>query len=87
MQPRSGHYKPPASSFRAFVHSLRERGVDMSVLSVPKSYAVLMGLEGYGKGMGGVEKVKKALGLEKKKGGGDEQEGEGGGRGEEGEKG
>ncbi|KAI4090845.1 MAG: hypothetical protein LQ344_004492 [Seirophora lacunosa] len=86
MQPRSGHYKPPASSFRAFVHSLRERGVDMSVLSVPKSYAVLMGLEGYGKGMGGVEKVKKALGLEKKKGGGDEQEGEGKG-GEEGEKG
>ncbi|KAL9007390.1 MAG: hypothetical protein Q9173_007327, partial [Seirophora scorigena] len=80
MQPRSGHYKPPASSFRAFVHSLRERGVDMSVLSVPKSYAVLMGLEGYGKAMGGVEKVKKALRLEKKEEGvgasGDEQEGE-----------
>ncbi|KAL8931843.1 MAG: hypothetical protein Q9211_006695, partial [Gyalolechia sp. 1 TL-2023] len=73
MQPRSGHYKPPASSFRAFVHSLQERGVDMSVMSVPKSYAVLIGLEGYSKGMEKMQKVKKALGLEK---GGDDGSGE-----------
>lgn len=79
MQPRSGHYKPPASSFRAFVHSLQKRGVDMSVMSVPKSYAVLIGLEGYSKGMENMQKIKKAVGLEK--GGGDgsgneEKEGE-----------
>ncbi|KAL8716938.1 MAG: hypothetical protein Q9225_005776 [Loekoesia sp. 1 TL-2023] len=70
MQPRSGHYKPPASSFRAFVHSLQKRGVDMSIMSVPKSYAVLMGIEGYTKGMKNMQKIKKALGLEK--GGNDE---------------
>ncbi|KAL8766951.1 MAG: hypothetical protein Q9209_006432 [Squamulea sp. 1 TL-2023] len=63
MQPRSGHYKPPASSFRAFVHSLQKRGVDMSVMSIPKSYAVLMGIEGYSRGMKNMQKVKKALGL------------------------
>ncbi|KAL8858013.1 MAG: hypothetical protein Q9178_005474 [Gyalolechia marmorata] len=63
MQPRSGHYKPPASSFRAFVHSLQERGVDMSMMSIPKSYAVLMGIEGYSRGMNNMQRVKKALGL------------------------
>ncbi|KAL8679148.1 MAG: hypothetical protein Q9186_004539 [Xanthomendoza sp. 1 TL-2023] len=65
MQPRSGHYKPPASSFRAFVHSIQKRGVDMSVMSVPKSYAVLMGIEGYSKGMKNMERIKKALGIVK----------------------
>ncbi|KAL9599679.1 MAG: hypothetical protein Q9219_003667 [cf. Caloplaca sp. 3 TL-2023] len=65
MQPRSGHYKPPASSFRAFVHSLQKRGVDMSIINVPKSYAVLMGIEGYYKGRQNVQKIKKALGLGK----------------------
>ncbi|KAL8732641.1 MAG: hypothetical protein Q9166_002616 [cf. Caloplaca sp. 2 TL-2023] len=65
MQPRSGHYKPPAASFRAFVHSLQKRGVDMSVMSVPKSYAVLMGIEGYARGMENMQKIKKALGIEK----------------------
>ncbi|KAL8703862.1 MAG: hypothetical protein Q9201_002951 [Fulgogasparrea decipioides] len=65
MQPRSGHYKPPASSFRAFVHSLQKRGVDMSLMSVPKSYAVLMGIEGYTRGTRQIHKIKQALGLEK----------------------
>ncbi|KAL8969228.1 MAG: hypothetical protein Q9183_002097 [Haloplaca sp. 2 TL-2023] len=74
MQPRSGHYKPPASSFRAFVKSLQKRGIDMSILSVPKSYAVLMGIEGYTKGLKQVSTVKKALGLEKRGGGGNEDE-------------
>ncbi len=61
MQPRSGHYKPPASSFRAFVHSLQKRGVDMSVLSVPRSYAVLLGIEGYYKGRQNIQKLKAAV--------------------------
>ncbi|KAL8809743.1 MAG: hypothetical protein Q9200_003161 [Gallowayella weberi] len=65
MQPRSGHYKPPASSFRAFVHSLQKSGVDMSVMTVPKSYAVLMGIEGYSKGVKNMERIKKALGIKK----------------------
>ncbi|KAL8950747.1 MAG: hypothetical protein Q9222_003244 [Ikaeria aurantiellina] len=74
-QPRSGHYKPPASSFRAFVHSLEKRGVDMGIMSVPRSYAVLMGIEGYTKGMKGMDKMKKALGMQKEvdNGSGDEE--------------
>ncbi|KAL8852891.1 MAG: hypothetical protein Q9221_002267 [Calogaya cf. arnoldii] len=79
MQPRSGHYKPPAASFRAFVHSLQKRGVDMSVMSVPKSYAVLMGIEGYSKGMQTKQKIKEKLGFGE---GGDEDKKEGE-RGEE----
>ncbi|KAL8918005.1 MAG: hypothetical protein Q9208_007603 [Pyrenodesmia sp. 3 TL-2023] len=79
MQPRSGHYKPPASSFRAFVHSLQERGVDMSVMSVPKSYAVLIGIEGYYKGRQKIQKLKAAVKPEK----GDDGEGGDGEREEE----
>ncbi|KAL7620411.1 hypothetical protein AAE478_009406 [Parahypoxylon ruwenzoriense] len=47
LSPLSGHYRPPASNFRAFVHSLEEGGVDMSHVSISKSYAVLVGLEAY----------------------------------------
>lgn len=47
LSPLSGHYRPPASNFRAFVHSLKEEGVDMSHVSISKSYAVLVGLEMY----------------------------------------
>lgn len=47
LSPLSGHYRPPASNFRAFVRSLREEGVDMSHVSISKSYAVLVGLEMY----------------------------------------
>ncbi|KAG9777238.1 hypothetical protein KCU88_g4578, partial [Aureobasidium melanogenum] len=36
-----------AANFRAFVHSLREQGVDMSRVSISRSYAVLVGLETY----------------------------------------
>ena len=71
MQPRSGHYKPPASSFRAFVHSLQTRGVDMAVLSVPRSYAVLLGIEGYSRGKQNLLKIKRVVGGE---GGGDDDE-------------
>ncbi|KAL2416870.1 hypothetical protein ABEF95_008544 [Exophiala dermatitidis] len=47
LSPLSGHYRPPAANFRAFVHSLREQGVDMSRVSISRSYAVLVGLETY----------------------------------------
>ncbi|GAB1310052.1 IQ domain-containing protein IQM6 [Madurella fahalii] len=47
LSPLSGHYRPPASNFRAFVRSLKEAGVDMRRVSVSKSYAVLVGLEVY----------------------------------------
>ncbi|QRD81461.1 IQ calmodulin-binding motif protein [Aspergillus flavus] len=47
LAPLSGHYRPPADNFRAFIHSLQDRGVDMSHVSISKSYAVLAGIEGY----------------------------------------
>ncbi|KIW56298.1 hypothetical protein, variant [Exophiala xenobiotica] len=47
LSPLSGHYRPPAANFRAFVHSLRDAGVDMSHVSVSRSYAILVGLESY----------------------------------------
>lgn len=43
----SGHYRPHVANFRAFHHSLRERGVDLSRVSITKSYAILAGIEGY----------------------------------------
>ncbi|PHH88182.1 hypothetical protein CDD83_7872 [Cordyceps sp. RAO-2017] len=49
LSPLSGHYRPPASNFRAFVHGLRETGVDTSHVSISKSYTVLVGLETYSK--------------------------------------
>ncbi|KAG8163386.1 hypothetical protein KVR01_006683 [Diaporthe batatas] len=47
LSPLSGHYRPPASNFRAFVRNLKDEGVDMSHVSISKSYAVLVGLETY----------------------------------------
>lgn len=47
LSPLSGHYRPPSKNFRAFVHSLNENGVDMSRVSISRSYAVLVGLEAY----------------------------------------
>ncbi|ETI22617.1 hypothetical protein G647_06693 [Cladophialophora carrionii CBS 160.54] len=49
LSPLSGHYRPPAANFRAFVHSLRDAGADMSHVSISRSYAVLVGLETYTK--------------------------------------
>lgn len=49
LQPRSGHYRPTSSSFRAFIKTLQARNVDMSAMTVSKSYAILVGLEGYAK--------------------------------------
>ncbi|KIV84529.1 hypothetical protein PV11_00303 [Exophiala sideris] len=49
LSPLSGHYRPPTANFRAFVQSLRDAGVDMSHVSISRSYAVLVGMESYGK--------------------------------------
>ncbi|KAM4067259.1 hypothetical protein HRG_001240 [Hirsutella rhossiliensis] len=49
LSPLSGHYRPPASNFRAFVRSLKDAGVDMGHVSISKSYTVLVGLETYTK--------------------------------------
>lgn len=61
LSPLSGHYRPPAANFRAFVRNLKEEGVDLSHVSISKSYAVLVGLEAYmattRKGKEAVEKV------------------------------
>lgn len=47
LSPLSGHYRPPTKNFRLFVHSMRDAGVDMSRVSISRSYAVLVGLEAY----------------------------------------
>jgi hypothetical protein len=62
LQPRSGHYRPPASNFLAFLHALRARGVDVSATSVSKSYAALVGVEGYMKGKSALKEAKTGLG-------------------------
>jgi hypothetical protein len=43
-------------NFTRFVHSLKDVGVDMSRVSISRSYAVLVGLEGY---LGAKRTVKK----------------------------
>lgn len=57
LSPLSGHYRPPAANFRTFVRSLKDTGVDMSKVSISRSYAVLVGIEGYTKSR---KRVKKA---------------------------
>ncbi|KAG5946257.1 hypothetical protein E4U53_006607 [Claviceps sorghi] len=47
LSPLSGHYRPPASNFRAFVRNLKHEGVDTSHVSISKSYTILVGLETY----------------------------------------
>ncbi|KAL2063493.1 hypothetical protein VTL71DRAFT_5298 [Oculimacula yallundae] len=47
LSPLSGHYRPPVSNFRAFIHSMKDAGVDMSHVSISRSYTVLIGLEAY----------------------------------------
>lgn len=60
LSPLSGHYRPPANNFRKFVKSLREAGVDMSHVSISKSYAILVGLEAYSNFRKGKKKTKSA---------------------------
>nr|POE49401.1 iq domain-containing protein iqm1 [Quercus suber] len=47
ISPLSGHYAPPVRNFREFVHNLKDEGADMSHCNISRSYAVLLGLEGY----------------------------------------
>ncbi|EME79650.1 uncharacterized protein MYCFIDRAFT_156905 [Pseudocercospora fijiensis CIRAD86] len=47
LSPLSGHYAPPVRNFREFLKSLKEAGADLSRLNVSRSYAVILGLEGY----------------------------------------
>lgn len=50
LSPLSGHYRSHAANFKAFVNHAKESGVDMSRVSISRSYAVLVGIEGYSKG-------------------------------------
>jgi hypothetical protein len=61
LSPLSGHYRPNTSQFKAFVHSLKEAGADMSHVSISRSYAVLVGLEAYVKTRRRGKKLVKAL--------------------------
>jgi hypothetical protein len=47
LSPLSGHYRPPTRNFRLFIKSLKSAGVDMTHVSISRSYAVLVGLEAY----------------------------------------
>ncbi|KIW32696.1 uncharacterized protein PV07_04225 [Cladophialophora immunda] len=67
LSPLSGHYRPPAANFRAFVHSLRDEGVDMSHVSISRSYAVLVGLESYTKTRKRIKAVSETVVHEKDK--------------------
>lgn len=55
LSPLSGHYAPPVRNFRGFVRNLRDAGADLSRCSLSRSYAVLLGLEGY---LGAKKRVK-----------------------------
>lgn len=57
LSPLSGHYRPTTKSFKAFTNSLRESGVDMSELKVSGAYAVLLGMELYGKTKKGMGRI------------------------------
>lgn len=61
LSPLSGHYRPPAANFRAFVHTLEEEGCDMSRVSISRSYAILVGLESYVKTRRTIKKAEKAV--------------------------
>ncbi|KAJ9629249.1 hypothetical protein H2204_008889 [Knufia peltigerae] len=67
LSPLSGHYRPPAINFRTFVHSLRDTGVDMSHVSISRSYAILVGLETYTKTRKKIKSAEKKAVREKDK--------------------
>ena len=65
--PLSGHYKPTAENFKHFVQNLRDEGVDMSRVSISKSYAVLLGTDGYIRTTKKIKNAEKAVGHGKDK--------------------
>jgi hypothetical protein len=54
----SGHYRPTTKSFRTFVKSLEDEGVDLSALKVSGAYKVLKSMEFYGKTKKGFRSMK-----------------------------
>ena len=58
LSPLSGHYRPSTENFKRFMHSLVEEGVDMSSVTISKSYTVLLGVEAYAKLKKGKKKTK-----------------------------
>jgi len=59
LSPLSGHYRPTTKSFKTFVKSLEDEGVDLSALKVSGAYKVLRGMEFYGKTKKGFRSVKR----------------------------
>ena len=59
LSPLSGHYRPTTQSFRTFLESLDEQGVDMSGLKVSGALKVLKGMELYGRTKKGLTKVRR----------------------------
>lgn len=49
LSPLSGHYRPTTKSFRIFIKSLKNQGVDMSQMRVSGAFKILLGMEYYGK--------------------------------------
>lgn len=50
----SGHYRPTTKSFKVFIDSLKRQNVDMSKLKISNAYAVLLGMEYYGRTKSGL---------------------------------
>lgn len=65
LSPLSGHYRPTTKSFRSFVASLDESGVDLSALKVSGAYKVLRGMEFYGRTKKGLRRVREGGGRAK----------------------
>jgi len=58
LSPLSGHYRPTTQSFRVFLETLDEQGVDLSGLKVSGAYKVLRGMEFYGRTKKGLTRVR-----------------------------
>ena len=57
LSPLSGHYRPTTKSFRVFINTLKNQGVDMSQVRVSRAFEVLLSMEYYGKSKKGVKNV------------------------------
>ena len=68
LSPLSGHYRPTTQSFRTFLETLDDQGVDLSALKVSGAYKVLRGMEFYGRTKKGLTRVRRAGRREKTKG-------------------
>jgi hypothetical protein len=57
LSPLSGHYRPTTKSFRVFINTLKNHGVDMSQVRVSHAFKVLLSMEYYGKSKKGVKNI------------------------------